>query len=90
MGENLVALSLLVSVMSTFIYSTPSAVLFIANQSGGAAGTVTDLVFYPIDTIRTRLQAKGGFFKNGGWSGIYKGVASPIIASAPGGKKVGE
>lgn len=52
--------------------------------AGGVAGTCTDLVFFPIDTIKTRLQAKGGFFTNGGWHGIYQGVGSTIVASAPG------
>ncbi|SMN22191.1 similar to Saccharomyces cerevisiae YNL003C PET8 S-adenosylmethionine transporter of the mitochondrial inner membrane, member of the mitochondrial carrier family [Maudiozyma saulgeensis] len=52
--------------------------------SGAAAGTSTDLVFFPIDTIKTRLQAKGGFFKTGGYHNIYRGVGSAIVASAPG------
>lgn len=52
--------------------------------SGAASGTSTDLVFFPIDTIKTRLQAKGGFFFNGGYHNIYKGVGSVIVASAPG------
>ncbi|KAK6201637.1 mitochondrial carrier protein PET8 [Scheffersomyces amazonensis] len=51
--------------------------------SGGCAGTSTDLAFFPIDTLKTRLQAQGGFFKNGGWSGIYKGLGSCVVASAP-------
>ncbi|GMM33727.1 Pet8 protein [Saccharomycopsis crataegensis] len=51
--------------------------------SGGCAGTATDLAFFPIDTIKTRLQAKGGFFTNGGWKGIYRGLGSAIVASAP-------
>ncbi|KAK9488717.1 mitochondrial carrier [Lipomyces starkeyi] len=52
--------------------------------SGGAAGTCTDLFFFPIDTLKTRLQAKGGFFTNGGWTGMYRGVGSAIVGSAPG------
>lgn len=52
-------------------------------QSGACAGTSTDLVFFPIDTIKTRLQAKGGFFHNGGWRGIYKGLGSCVVGSAP-------
>ncbi|CCD25792.2 Pet8p NDAI_0G00160 [Naumovozyma dairenensis CBS 421] len=51
--------------------------------SGAAAGTSTDLVFFPIDTLKTRLQAKGGFFANGGYHGIYRGLGSAIVASAP-------
>lgn len=52
--------------------------------SGGIAGTCVDLVFFPIDTLKTRLQAKNGFFANGGWRGVYSGVGSTIVASAPG------
>ncbi|KAI5959759.1 GPI10 [Candida pseudojiufengensis] len=51
--------------------------------SGACAGIATDLAFFPIDTIKTRLQAKGGFFQNGGYKGIYRGLGSCIIASAP-------
>ncbi|KAJ8143253.1 hypothetical protein OXX80_009652 [Metschnikowia pulcherrima] len=51
--------------------------------SGACAGTSTDLAFFPIDTLKTRLQAKGGFFLNGGWAGIYKGLGSALVASAP-------
>ncbi|EGW30203.1 mitochondrial carrier protein PET8 [Spathaspora passalidarum NRRL Y-27907] len=51
--------------------------------SGACAGTSTDLAFFPIDTIKTRLQAKGGFFANGGYHGIYRGLGSCVVASAP-------
>ncbi|KAH3684923.1 hypothetical protein WICPIJ_004120, partial [Wickerhamomyces pijperi] len=51
--------------------------------SGACAGTSTDLTFFPIDTLKTRLQAKGGFFANGGYKGIYRGLGSAVIASAP-------
>uniref|UniRef100_A0A060TBE8 Putative mitochondrial carrier protein PET8 n=1 Tax=Blastobotrys adeninivorans TaxID=409370 RepID=A0A060TBE8_BLAAD len=56
----------------------------VALISGGMAGTVTDLVFFPIDTLKTRLQAQGGFFANGGWKGVYRGVGSAVVASSPG------
>jgi solute carrier family 25 S-adenosylmethionine transporter 26 len=44
-----------------------------------------DLLFYPIDTIKTRLQSAKGFTQAGGFSGIYKGVGSVVVGSAPGG-----
>lgn len=52
--------------------------------AGGAAGTCTDIFFFPIDTLKTRLQASGGFFANGGWRGVYRGLGSAVVASAPG------
>ncbi|KAF8058709.1 mitochondrial carrier domain-containing protein [Lyophyllum atratum] len=52
--------------------------------AGGAAGTAVDLLFFPIDTIKTRLQSAQGFARAGGFSGIYKGVGSVVVGSAPG------
>ncbi|KAL0063682.1 S-adenosylmethionine transporter [Marasmius tenuissimus] len=52
--------------------------------SGGAAGTAVDLLFFPIDTIKTRLQSSQGFAQAGGFKGIYKGVGSVVVGSAPG------
>ncbi|SCU78739.1 LAMI_0A05710g1_1 [Lachancea mirantina] len=52
--------------------------------AGAAAGTSTDIVFFPIDTLKTRLQAAGGFFANGGYRGVYRGLGSAVVASAPG------
>ncbi|SCU98872.1 LADA_0H15874g1_1 [Lachancea dasiensis] len=57
---------------------------FIASLlAGAAAGTSTDLAFFPIDTLKTRLQAVGGFFANGGYFGVYRGLGSAVVASAP-------
>ncbi|KAF5348480.1 hypothetical protein D9756_009598 [Leucocoprinus leucothites] len=52
--------------------------------AGGAAGTAVDLLFFPIDTIKTRLQSAQGFSAAGGFRGIYKGVGSVVVGSAPG------
>ncbi|KAF9483582.1 mitochondrial carrier [Pholiota conissans] len=52
--------------------------------AGGIAGTSVDLLFFPIDTIKTRLQSSQGFRAAGGFSGIYKGVGSVVVGSAPG------
>ena len=50
------------------------------------AGTAVDLLFFPIDTLKTRLQSVQGFVRTGGFKGIYKGVGSVIVGSAPGGE----
>jgi len=52
--------------------------------AGGVAGTSVDLLFYPIDSIKTRLQSSQGFNKAGGFRGVYKGVGSVLVGSAPG------
>ena len=52
--------------------------------SGALAGTTVDLSLYPLDTLKTRLQSSSGFISSGGFTGIYRGVGSAIIGSAPG------
>ncbi|KAL8701983.1 MAG: hypothetical protein Q9201_004629 [Fulgogasparrea decipioides] len=52
--------------------------------AGALAGTTVDLSLYPIDTLKTRLQSSAGFYPSGGFRGIYAGVGSALIGSAPG------
>ncbi|KAF2856257.1 mitochondrial carrier [Plenodomus tracheiphilus IPT5] len=52
--------------------------------AGGLAGTTVDLSLYPLDTLKTRLQSSAGFLPSGGFTGIYRGVGSAIVGSAPG------
>ena len=51
--------------------------------AGGLAGTSVDVALYPLDTLKTRLQARRGFLKSGGFSGLYKGIVPVLIGSAP-------
>lgn len=53
--------------------------------SGACAGLAVDLSLFPLDTLKTRLQAQGGFFVNGGWTGVYRGMGSIAVGSAPSG-----
>jgi solute carrier family 25 S-adenosylmethionine transporter 26 len=57
--------------------------IFIFDKSGGAAGTCVDLVLFPLDTLKTRLQSQKGFLKSGGFRGIYNGLSSAVVGSAP-------
>ena len=57
----------------------------VAAAAGAFAGLAVDVSLFPIDTVKTRLQASGGFFANGGWRGIYKGIGSVSLGSAPSG-----
>ncbi|KAI4122212.1 MAG: hypothetical protein LQ338_005948 [Usnochroma carphineum] len=52
--------------------------------AGALAGTAVDLSLYPIDTLKTRLQSSAGFYPSGGFRGIYAGVGSALVGSAPG------
>ncbi|XP_058144130.1 mitochondrial S-adenosylmethionine carrier protein isoform X4 [Dasypus novemcinctus] len=51
--------------------------------AGGVAGVSVDLILFPLDTIKTRLQSPQGFTKAGGFRGIYAGVPSAAIGSFP-------
>ncbi|XP_023932372.1 S-adenosylmethionine mitochondrial carrier protein [Lingula anatina] len=52
--------------------------------AGAAAGLCVDLALFPIDTVKTRLQSEQGFFKTGGFRGIYAGIGATAVGSAPG------
>ncbi|KAL9013279.1 MAG: hypothetical protein Q9173_002017 [Seirophora scorigena] len=52
--------------------------------AGALAGTTVDFSLYPIDTLKTRLQSSTGFYPSGGFRGIYAGVGSALVGSAPG------
>jgi len=56
----------------------------LAMVAGGVAGTTVDVVMYPLDTLKTRLQAEGGFLKAGGFKGVYNGVTATALGAAPG------
>mmetsp|Transcript_4688 Transcript_4688/g.13357 ORF Transcript_4688/g.13357 Transcript_4688/m.13357 type:complete len:284 (-) Transcript_4688:186-1037(-) len=58
--------------------------LYVSLISGGVAGTTVDVVLFPLDTIKTRLQAPEGFMKSGGFNGLFKGVSAAAVGSAPG------
>lgn len=55
-------------------------------KAGGVAGVCVDLILFPLDTVKTRLQSPQGFRKAGGFRGIYAGVPSTAIGSFPNGK----
>ncbi len=55
-------------------------------QAGGTAGTTVDLILFPLDTIKTRLQSKRGFTASGGFRNIYAGILPAMAGSAPSGQ----
>eukprot|EP00933_Yihiella_yeosuensis_P034033 TRINITY_DN27596_c0_g1_i1.p1 TRINITY_DN27596_c0_g1~~TRINITY_DN27596_c0_g1_i1.p1 ORF type:complete len:294 (-),score=61.05 TRINITY_DN27596_c0_g1_i1:325-1131(-) len=52
--------------------------------AGGIAGTTVDVALHPLDTLRCRLQSEAGFWASGGFKGMYRGIISAAIGSAPG------
>lgn len=42
-----------------------------------------DTSLYPLDTLKTRLQSSSGFFAAGGFRGVYNGIGSAVVGSAP-------
>jgi solute carrier family 25 (mitochondrial S-adenosylmethionine transporter), member 26 len=51
--------------------------------AGGMAGTAVDVALFPLDTLKTRLQAPQGFWQAGGVRGIYNGLLIVTAGSAP-------
>jgi hypothetical protein len=54
-------------------------------QAGGLAGLAVDVTLFPLDTLKTRMQAAEGFMKAGGFRGIYNGLSAAAAGSMPGG-----
>uniref|UniRef100_A0A1B6E939 S-adenosylmethionine mitochondrial carrier protein n=1 Tax=Clastoptera arizonana TaxID=38151 RepID=A0A1B6E939_9HEMI len=51
--------------------------------AGAVAGLTVDLTLFPLDTLKTRLQSKQGFWRAGGFTNIYKGVETVALGSVP-------
>lgn len=57
--------------------------LWVAFGAGALAGLAVDLSLFPLDTIKTRLQSSAGFAASGGFKGLYQGIGSIALGSAP-------
>merc|ERR1719330_2037035 len=51
--------------------------------AGAFAGTTTETLLFPLDSLKTRLQSRHGFYASGGFRGVYKGVGTALCAAAP-------
>ncbi|KZS03216.1 S-adenosylmethionine mitochondrial carrier protein [Daphnia magna] len=67
--------------MSIEIDSNVSIRNFLA--AGGIAGMAVDAGLFPLDTLKTRLQSPDGFVKSGGFRGVYSGLGTAVLGSAP-------
>eukprot|EP00475_Leptophrys_vorax_P035120 TRINITY_DN5751_c0_g1_i1.p1 TRINITY_DN5751_c0_g1~~TRINITY_DN5751_c0_g1_i1.p1 ORF type:complete len:268 (+),score=76.51 TRINITY_DN5751_c0_g1_i1:62-865(+) len=52
--------------------------------SGACAGVAVDVSLFPLDTLKTRAQSADGFRAAGGFTGIYRGLLTAAVGSAPG------
>ncbi|WVQ96020.1 hypothetical protein IAU59_003120 [Kwoniella sp. CBS 9459] len=52
--------------------------------AGAISGLAVDFMFFPLDTVKTRIQSSAGFWQSGGFKGVYRGVGSVGMGSAPG------
>ncbi|CAD6579332.1 MAG: S-adenosylmethionine transporter [Tremellales sp. Tagirdzhanova-0007] len=52
--------------------------------SGAVSGVAVDFLLFPLDTVKTRIQSSQGFWNAGGFKGVYSGVGSVGMGSAPG------
>lgn len=57
----------------------------LAVLAGGCASAAVDVAIYPIDTLKTRLQAPQGFRAAGGYTGLFRGVLAAAGGAVPGG-----
>eukprot|EP00054_Salpingoeca_dolichothecata_P018086 m.110548 g.110548 ORF g.110548 m.110548 type:complete len:99 (-) comp22727_c0_seq2:755-1051(-) len=57
----------------------------VALMAGGCAGITVDVCLFPLDTLKTRLQAEAGFRQAGGFRGIYRGLLATAAGSGPSG-----
>jgi len=57
-------------------------VLLEGSIAGGTAGVVVETALYPIDTIKTRLQAARGGSRIE-WKGLYSGLAGNLAGVLP-------
>lgn len=53
--------------------------------AGAGAGLAVDLLLYPVDTLKTRLQSPRGFVHAGGFAAIYAGLPAAAVGAAPSG-----
>ena len=60
--------------------------MFISICAGGIAGCCVDLAFFPIDTIKTRIQASSSkidMTKEASDTSFFQGILSPMLVAFP-------
>jgi len=52
-------------------------------SAGAFAGMSAEAILYPLDSAKTRVQSRHGFWGSGGIRGIYRGIPVAICGSVP-------
>jgi len=61
----------------------PTGPQYVPLIAGGFAGMTAEAVLFPLDCLKTRVQSRHGFWKSGGFQGMYRGVGTAVAGSAP-------
>jgi solute carrier family 25 S-adenosylmethionine transporter 26 len=68
------------------LYETSFTYRMIPNIiAGGVAAMITDLTFFPLETIKTRLQTSDKFLKMSIFKNVYRGISAQVAISFPAG-----
>lgn len=62
-----------------------SGMFAVAVLAGGCASASVDVSIYPLDTLKTRMQAPQGFAAAGAFRGLFRGVMAAALGAFPGG-----
>ena len=57
----------------------------LAILAGGCASASVDVLIYPLDTLKTRLQSPQGLHAAGGYRSLFRGVFAAGVGAIPGG-----
>jgi solute carrier family 25 S-adenosylmethionine transporter 26 len=50
---------------------------------GGISGTIREVLLFPFDTIKVRVQSSQGFQRAGGFLNLHRGILSATLAASP-------
>jgi len=65
-------------------HSRAPAAASVSFTAGLVAGIAVDVPLHPVDTLKTRLQAREGFTAVGGKRGLWSGLSAVLVMSVPG------
>jgi len=65
--------------------ASPPPPFALAVVAGGFASATVDITVYPLDTLKTRMQAPRGLNRSGGFRRLFAGVGPTALGSVPGG-----